>query len=173
MKTEIINKVVRIGSVKSDGGRWASVYCSIEYKNGRLSISGVVGPLSSGNCLGSSGQIIMSWAPIVKYAKGWTPSMVRRFLDIWGRWHLNDKRDGTPEQMDFIRNYRKNHVRADYEELCGALETAGLYEVIMSDGTSYKYGHDLLFESVPDDVLQFLDGLPVSDKKPAWPARYI
>lgn len=170
---EIIDKVVRIGSVKSDGGRWASVYCNITYKNGRLSISGVVGPLSSGNCLGSCGQIIMNWAPIVKYAKGWTPSMVNRLLDIWSRWHLNDKHDGTPEQMDFVREYRKNHARANYEELCSALKTAGLYEVVKADGTSYKYGHDLLFESVPDDVLQFLDSLPVSDKKPAWPARYI
>lgn len=168
---ESIDKVVRIGSVKTYGGRWASVYCIIEYKNGRLSISGVVGPLHSGNCLGSCGQIIMSWTPIVKYAKGWTPSMVNRFLDVWDRWHLNDLQAGTPEQMDYVRNYRKNHARAnysDYEELCSALKTAGLYEVIRADGALYKYGHGWIFEPVPADVLQFLDSLPVSDKTPAW-----
>ncbi len=170
---EIIDKVVRIGTVHTYGGRGASVYCNITYKNGRLSISGVVGPLPSGNCLGSCGQIIMNWVPIVKYAKGWNPSMVNRFLDVWRRWHLNDKHDGTPEQMVFVRKYRKNHARATYDELCGVLKTAGLYEIVKSDGTLYKYGHDLLFEAVPDDVLQFLDSLPVSDKKPAWPARYI
>ena len=165
---EQINKLVRIGSVKTYGGRWASVYCDITYNNDRLSISGVVGPLHSGNCLGSCGQIIMNWTPIVKYAKGWNPSMVNRFLEIWGRWHLNDMNAGTPVQMEFVRNYRKNHARASYDELCGALENAGLYEVIRADGTSYKYGHGLLFEAVPTDVLQFLDSLPVSDKVPAW-----
>ena len=165
---ESINKVVRIGTVKTYGGRGASVYCRITYKNRRLSISGVVGPLPGGNCLGSCGQIIMNWTPIVNYAKGWTPSMVKRFLDVWDRWHLNDTQAGTPEQMDYVRNYRKNHARANYEELCSALKTAGLYEVIRADGTLYKYGHAWLFESVPTDVLQFLDSLPVSDKAPAW-----
>ncbi len=163
-----IDKVVRIGTVKTYGGRAASVYCHITYKNGRLSISGVVGPLPGGNCLGSCGQIDVDWTPIVNYAKGWTPSMTRRFLDIWDRWHLNDTRPGTPEQMDYVRNYRKNHARANYEELCSALKTAGLYEVIRADGTLYKYGNALLFEPVPTDVLQFLDNLPVSDRNPAW-----
>ena len=165
---ERIDKVVRIGSVKTYGGRWASVFCSIEYKNGRLSISGVVGPLHSGNCLGSCGQIIVNWTPIVNYAKGWTPSMVNRFLDIWNRWHLNDMNAGTPEQMEFVRNYRKNHARPSYDELCDALKNAGLYEIVQADGTLYKYGHAWLFEPVPTDVLQFLDSLPVSDKTPAW-----
>jgi hypothetical protein len=70
--------------------------------------------------------------------------------------------------MDYVRNYRKNHARANYEELCSALKTAGLYEVIRADGTLYKYGNALLFEPVPTDVLQFLDNLPVSDRNPAW-----
>ena len=166
-----MEKVVRIGTVKTHGGRGASVYCRITYESDRLSISGVVGPLPGGNCLGSCGQINMHWTPIVNYAKGWTPSMVKRFLDIWNRWHLNDTRPGTPEQMDYVRNYRKNHARAnydDYDEICNALKNAGLYEVIRDDGTLYKYGHALIFEPVPADVLQFLDSLPVSDKEPAW-----
>jgi hypothetical protein len=94
--------------------------------------------------------------------------MTRRFLDIWDRWHLNDTRPGTPEQMDYVRNYRKNHARANYEEICSALKNAGLYEIVQADGTLYKYGHSWLFTPVPADVLQFLDSLPVSDKEPAW-----
>jgi hypothetical protein len=165
---ESIDKVVRIGTVKTYGGRWANVYCRITYKNGRLSITGVVGPLPSGGCLGSCGQINADWTPIVNYAKGWTPSKVRRFLDIWDRWHLNDMQAGTPEQTEFVKAYCKEHKRANYDEICSALKTAGLYEVIRADGTLYKYGHAWLFESVPTDVLQFLDSLPVSDKVPAW-----
>lgn len=99
---ERIDKVVRIGTVKTYGGRWASVYCQITYKNGRLSISGVVGPLPGGNCLGSWGQINVDWTPIVNYAKGWTPSMVKRFLDIWDRWHLNDTRAVPADVLQFL-----------------------------------------------------------------------
>ena len=163
-----IDKVVRIGTVKTYGGRGASVYCHITYNNDRLSISGVVGPLPGGNCLGSCGQIIMDWTPIVNYAKGWTPSMVRRFLDIWDRWHLNDMQAGTPEQMDFARKYYKEHNRANYDEICNALKNAGLYEIVQADGTLYKYGHAFLFEPIPADVVQFLEGLPVADRAPAW-----
>lgn len=163
-----IDKVVRMGTVKTYGGRAASVYCHITYKNGRLSISGVVGPLPGGNCLGSCGQINTDWAPIVNYAKSWTPSMVERFLDIWDRWHLNDMRAGTPEQMDYVRNYRKHHAMANYDEICNALKNAGLYEVVRADGTLYKYGHAWILEPIPADVVQFLEGLPVTDRAPAW-----
>ena len=149
---ERIDKVVRIGTVKTYGGRWASVYCHITYKNGRLSIRGVVGPLPGGNCLGSCGQINVDWTPIVNYAKGWTPSMVKRFLDIWDRWHLNDSRAGTLEQVDYVRNYRKHHAMANYDEICTALKNAGLYEVIRADGTLYKYGHAWIFEPVPNQL---------------------
>ena len=163
-----IDKVVRVGTVKTRGGRGASVYCHIRYGNNRLAISGVVGPLPKGNCLGSCGQIRADWTPIVNYAKGWTPGKVSRFLNVWDRWHLNDMQPGTSEQMDFVREYLEEHKRADYDEICSALKTAGLYEVMKSDGTSYKYGHGWILEPVPTEVLQYLDSLPVSDKVPAW-----
>lgn len=66
-------------------------YCRISYEKGRLSISGVIGPKSNGDCYGSAGQCqdeIRDGEP--NKAEGWTPELVTAFCDIWDRWHLND-----------------------------------------------------------------------------------
>ena len=66
-------------------------YAKIEYTDGRLSISGVVAPRQNGNCFGSAGQCseeIRIGTPIGE----WTEEMLKKFCDIWDRWHLNDAR---------------------------------------------------------------------------------
>ena len=66
-------------------------YAKIEYKDGKLSICGVVGPRSNGDCAGSAGQCveaIREGSP-VGY---WTAEMLTKFCDIWDKWHLNDMR---------------------------------------------------------------------------------
>lgn len=81
--------------------RFVPVFAKVEYSaDGRLSISGVVGPRSNGNCAGSCGQIIMSFKEYdkrgsmtldeLRLAPGWTRAKLRRFFDVWDRWHLND-----------------------------------------------------------------------------------
>lgn len=110
-----MKKTVRVGTIKTRGGRRASVYCRVEYEEGRLSISGVVGPLPSGNCLGGCRQIDMDFDharpedndprttnPIktsqINFAPGWSPSKWLDFLEIWKRWHLNDMNPGCEHQ---------------------------------------------------------------------------
>lgn len=64
-------------------------FAKIEYKNGKLSICGVIAPMKNGNCKGSAGQCvdeIRKGNPI----DGWTDEMLQKFCDIWDRWHLND-----------------------------------------------------------------------------------
>ena len=101
MTIQNINKTVLIGSVKTwERGRWARVFCKIEFKDGRLSIHGVVGPLRSGNALGSCGQIIDHVANIERLADGWTPAKLGKFIEVWHRWHLNDMRAGCEHQRD-------------------------------------------------------------------------
>jgi hypothetical protein len=84
---------------KTDGERSYHVFIKIELKDGgRLSISGVEGPMSNGNCLGGCGQIDMhlrtedrhanGW----EYTTGWDAEMMNRLLEVWERWHLNDMR---------------------------------------------------------------------------------
>ena len=56
----------------------------------RLSLCGVVGPMSNGDCRGSAGQCteaIRSGDPIA--SDGWTRAMVNRLCEIWDEWHLN------------------------------------------------------------------------------------
>lgn len=98
-----------------DAPRGASIFCKAEIEDGKLSISGVIGPLASGNALGGCGQIDMEFqhrnpqdddtrysSPIpaasIKYAKGWDAEKWLDFLDIWKAWHLNDMTAGCEHQ---------------------------------------------------------------------------
>lgn len=61
-KTGDFRKVLRIGQVKPDWAKVAfSVFVEIVYKDGCLSLTGVEGPLASGNCRGGAGQIDMGF----------------------------------------------------------------------------------------------------------------
>src|SRR5512145_1505921 len=110
-----MKKTMRIGTMKV--GRWnADIFVEAEYdKEGKLSISGVVGPKANGNAIGASGQIDMSFAhrnpkdndrwehnPTkpgeIKFAPGWDKEKWFDFLDIWKRWHLNDMKANCEHQ---------------------------------------------------------------------------
>ena len=101
-----MNKVVKLGAVKGfdrlGRNHPSTVYCRIQHKDGRLSISGVEGPLSNGNAIGGCGQIVMSLLgrpeEFVDYAEGWDAESVDRFLHVWDEWHLNDMRAGCKHQ---------------------------------------------------------------------------
>jgi len=96
---KIVNPILKKG-----GRRGYQVYCEIRYEEGLLSIVGVEGPNSSGNCRGSCGQIDMhlreedrsTWV----YQKGWTGELMTKFLDAWKAWHLNDMKE-TDEKGDW------------------------------------------------------------------------
>lgn len=101
-----LTKIVRPGTVAEIGRSGnpvrAGVYCKIEHKAGRLSITGVVGPLGNGDAIGSCGQIDSSLAESLERgeyqpADGWSPELLREFLAIWNDWHLNDMRPHSPE----------------------------------------------------------------------------
>lgn len=99
-EVEHLKKTVLLGSCQA-GDRRARVFVFIEYKDGKLSISGVEGPLKSGNCMGSCGQIIMSMRePDYDFipADGITPENYERLLQVWDRWHLNDMRPECEHQ---------------------------------------------------------------------------
>jgi hypothetical protein len=103
-----MEKVIRAGRT-ADG----SLFAKIEFNNGKLSISGVVGPKSNGDARGSCGQVIMSFKEYDKrgylsietafreFAPGWSLETARKFFDLWDRWHLNDMRAGCEHQRDW------------------------------------------------------------------------
>lgn len=104
-------KIVELGFTRP---KWTKrgyrVYARIEYTDGKLSICGVEGPLASGNCRGSCGQIAMQDPPhIDELAPGWTRTMLREFWDIWDEWHLNDMQQACVHQDTAGWKYDEHH----------------------------------------------------------------
>lgn len=165
-------KVVRLGTAKTHNSRAYSIYCEIEFKDGSLSITGVEGPLTSGNALGSCGQIdthLRNEQKLINLAPGWTRAKLQKFFEVWERWHLNDLKAGSPAQEEWLRanpipeaeyRYPKSH----YDVACEKLRAAGLNP----DADGYSYGSAWKREEVPSDVIEFLRSLPNTDKQPAW-----
>ena len=63
----------------------ARAFCEIQFENGRLSITGVIGPLRSGDCRGGAGQCvdeIREGHPCDE----WTQEMLDKFCSIWDEW---------------------------------------------------------------------------------------
>lgn len=88
---KVINPCKSIGyTLKGDEALFDS-FVKIEYTDGRLSISGVIGPRSNGDCAGSCGQCVDSIRKGVP-TDGWTQEMLEKLCDIWDEWHLNDMR---------------------------------------------------------------------------------
>jgi hypothetical protein len=162
-------KIVRVG-VCSAG----SIYANIGYTDGKLSITGVVGPTRDGNCRGSCGQIEMSYRegyldPITP-APGWDASSIALFFDIWRDWHLNDMQAGSPAQEAWLKEHPIEDRLNYYTKACEALAAAGLNPDpgYIHKGKPYRYGHAWLRVEVPAHVLAFLQALPDTDKQPAW-----
>ena len=141
-------KSCRLGTTKV-GKRNGSVYVKIEWDGKSLSITGVVGPLPSGNALGSCGHFEHP-IQIETYAQGWTAWEIQKLWALWDRWHLNDMRAGCEHQRALGWTKYDDHP----SEPC---PTCG-----------YKYGTAWLTEEVPQDVLEWLAELPRADKPCPW-----
>jgi len=164
-------KVIRLGKAKTHGGRGYSIFCKIQFMDGRLSITGVEGPLPSGNALGGCGQIDMTLRnqqATITPVNGITRGQMAQFFKVWDRYHLNDMKAGDAVQEAFLRDhpmakesyaYPKSH----YTVACEYLAAHGLNP---HDG--YNYGSAWKREEVPADVIAFLQSLPNSDVVPAW-----
>lgn len=127
-----MKKIVRLGTVPV-GRENASVFCSIEFTDERLSISGVEGPLRNGNAIGSCGQIDMHLRKEqdkITLAPGWSKEMLAHFFDVWEEYHLNDMQAGTPKQTAALKQYVYPGYPANhYEWSLQTLATIGPFTV--------------------------------------------
>ena len=74
---------------------------------------------------------------------------VKRIVEIWNRWHLNDMKAGTPKQEACIREMPTPKTgQAIYDLTCEYLESKGL---LVDNG--YKYGSEWLFEEIPNEII--------------------
>jgi len=145
-----MQKVVRLGTAKTYAGRAYSVFATVKMTDGKLSICGVEGPTRDGNCIGGCGQIVMHLKPEdLNPAPGWDRAKIGQFLQVWDRWHLND-------------------MKAECEHQRARGETWTTHPLAECPDCRYILGSAWLREEVPTDVIEFLEGLPETDKTPAW-----
>jgi len=165
-----MNKIINIGIVDLGGSKGGQLFCNIELKEGRLSISGVEAPLPSGNARGSCGQIVMHEWNFKKLHKGWTPALVSKFRKTWDKYHLNDMKAGSPRQEIAIKAWELGGAKYDYTAACAMLKELGLLEdsEYLHEGKPYKYGSAWLKTEIPTEVISFLASLPKSENQPAW-----
>lgn len=159
----------------------ARAFCEIQFENGRLSITGVIGPLRSGGHRGSAGQCvdeIREGCPCDE----WTQEMLDKFCSIWDEWHLNDMRPYCKHQKELgwdklavtpvtLYHYRLNSKTLRRQESMKKSSWKMLCDGILGKPCpvcGYKYGHSWLTEEVPQDVIDWLCSLPESPVEPAW-----
>lgn len=180
-------KTLRLGTLDlRQGARRSSVYVKISYGPvlhhpgvNRLSFTGVEGPRANGDADGSCGQIDMEAQRIVdgiEPAEGWDAARIRRVFTVWGRWHLNDCRAGSPRQMDWLREHPVcvKYPDSYYEEACRRLAAVGLHpdeRHLDADGDPYRYGTAWLYEEVPPGILNEIRGWPDGNGLPTCWAR--
>lgn len=166
-------------------GSSGDVFVFLEYDEGKLSISGVEGPKSNGDCLGACGQIELQ--DVTEFSTGWDEDMLDMFKAVWKRWHLNDMRPGCEHQREarwaertidpakplgaygkhfegqrhdswnmLTRVTRKEHPKGLLGHPCPVC--------------GYKFGTKWLHEGVPTSVTQWLFRLPTGAALPpaAW-----
>lgn len=166
-----MNKVICPGAAVGNRRR-AFVFCKIEVEDGCLSISGVHGPLRSGNALGGCGQILDTVRAIDQMGKGWTPKLLEQFADIWDRWHLNDMQVGCEHQRAEGWGSERLEVGLDKFKAAGWVTEREHPRGVLSKACpvcGYKYGSAWLKEDLPAEVLAFLEALPTElPYTPAW-----
>ena len=187
-----MKKICRIGTVEARPGKWASVYISITFVDGKLSISGVIGPTRGGNAIGSAGQIDTDFAhrnsaqddqrntALIKphkihFAKGWNARQWLTLLEYWHEWHLNDLTAGSPRQEAYLAKNAQawnayQGTLSHYEWACEVLTAASLQpdREYLHDGQPYRYGSAWLRRDVPQRVIDFLMILPEADQPCPW-----
>jgi len=182
MKVKAFSKVVHPGLQKV-GSFLRPVFCKIEYSaDGRLSITGVVGPTKSGNAFGGCGQI--NPVKIDQFEDEWTPAMLRAFNGIWKAWHLNDMKAGCEHQraerwderpidpskpLDSYGTHFEGQRHASWNMLAW-IPRKDHPEGLLGHPCpvcGYKYGTAWMREEVPIDALAMLQNFPESSRTPA------
>lgn len=122
----------------------ARAFCKIQFENGRLSITGVIGPLRSGGYRGSAGQCvdeIREGCPCDE----WTREMLDKFCSIWDEWHLND-----------MRPYCKHQKELGWDKL--AVTPVTLYHYRLNSKTLRR--QESMKKKLVEDALRWHDHSP-------------
>lgn len=90
----------------------------------------------------------------IDFLKESDQEIVRKLIDIWGNYHLNDLVPGCKLQEDTLIDFGLKYDKYTYEKVCNYLNEK---DVLYCNG--YKYGSSWLYKSIPEDVISFLQSL--------------
>ena len=118
----------------------------------------------------------------IDFASGWDTKKWYTLLDVWRLYHLNDMHAGCEHQRAMgwgQERIDKSKPRQAY----GRFYPGQSHDTWNSKGwiypphghlteqcpiCGYRYGTEWKREEVPEDILEWLMGLPDTDKQPAW-----
>ena len=131
-----------------------------EEKGQVLSICGNVWNLRLTDIL-AGGQInneLRRWLNKDKLILSISKDKLSRILDIWDRWHLNNLNTGCEHQKKLMNEIRKEKGEDFFY--------ASNYDSILKipafnkcPECGYKYGSAWMFEPLPNEVIEFVEGL--------------
>jgi hypothetical protein len=162
-------KVVNPGRIET-GGRLREMFVKIRFEEcGELTLRGVVGPRRGGSCSGSCGQCEERLEEISVFHRGWSKAEVKKLRQIWDDWHLNHMRPGCAHQAEWDTS-KMLKMPDGKKRAAGWVRHGEHPEGLLGKPCpvcGYKYGSAWHKESVPDEVLDWLRGLPDTKIAPA------
>ena len=151
-----INKLVCIGRTKE--GR---VFVRISF-NDELSITGVIGPKSNGDCNGSAGQCYDSLHPqnFIEYYNGWSADTVSKLIKVWEEWHLNDMHAECSHQKDlgWLDIGKKEVTIYHYMLRTDIWNTQNKFKEIITN----NFVNDISFTPEEKETMRYIVSLPLS-----------
>lgn len=151
-----MNTVLDLGKVdyNRSGRKNCKVTIKMELENGRLSLCGNIwNPRETD--IYSGGQCYETIAEYFPYNK-----RIKRLLEIWKRWHLNDMQAGSLKQMEWLRNnevsYKAKQSASTHYVNWYDWATEELKNVGLNPDNGYTFGSAWLKEELPGDVVSEL-----------------
>lgn len=156
MKNIIFNKKLNFKPVRPGGGT-----CEIEIEIEKSphecrcwdSLELVENPIRLSICgksRGGSGQCSDFIKSKINNFKKSDQVILRKLLNIWDTYHLNDSIAGTKYQEELLSDFKCTEYREKYTYL---ESKDALYD------KGYEYGTGMLYKEVPEDVIEFLESL--------------
>jgi len=153
-----MKKIISLGKIDYNGtGRKVNeVTIEIEIKRNNtkdINLNPVLNGYSifrmSANVYNSKHTDIIAWGQMCDKLPKLFPNNkdVKRLVEIWENWHLNDMNSGTKKQMDAVEKWEQNGNKYDYTKVCEYLKSIDLH---IDNG--YQYGTSWLLNPLPSEI---------------------
>ena len=107
----------------------------------------------------SGGQNDETIKALIKEGELQASPLLLEIIELWGKYHLNYLKPGTPEQEEAVQKgfelgaIKRFQKESFYEQAVRHLKSVGLYEV-QHEGKPYRYGSDWIYSQIPEKDLK-------------------